>query len=73
MFDHILKASLDRRWVITIIYLKGNTITKRNIKVLSIDNNNNTVKAYCYLRRQVRTFQRQNILAAELCRSKTPV
>jgi len=67
--DHILKASLDRGWIITIIYQKGNIITKRNIKVLSIDNN--TIKAYCYLRGQVRIFQRQNILAAELCRAKS--
>lgn len=66
--DHILKASLDRGIVITIMYLKGNIITKRNIKVLEIGDN--TIKAHCYLRGQVRVFKRENILAAELCGAK---
>jgi sarcosine oxidase delta subunit len=66
--DHVLKASLERGWIITIIYQKDDLITKRNIKVLSIKNN--TIKAYCYLRQNVRVFQRENILAASFCNTK---
>jgi len=37
------------------MYLKGNEITKRNIKVLDIDNEN--IKAFCFLRNQKRIFK----------------
>lgn len=62
MIDHVLNASLEREWIITIMYLKGNEITKRNIKVLKIDKNN--INAYCYLRKANRVFKKENILSA---------
>ena len=64
MFDHVLKASLEKHQVITIMYQKGNEFTKRKIKVTGI--NDNGIEAYCYLRHQVRHFKKDNILAAEL-------
>lgn len=62
MIDHILKASLENNQVITIIYQKGSEITKRNIRVLKITDD--AIEAYCYLRRQVRRFKKDNILSA---------
>lgn len=62
MIEHILKASLERSWVITIIYSGSNGISKRNIKVLELQDDN--IKAYCYLRKQIRYFKRENILSA---------
>ncbi len=62
MINHILKASMERNCIITIIYQKGSKITKRNIKVLEITAEN--VKALCYLRNQRRIFKVENILSA---------
>lgn len=62
MFDNVLKTSLATHKVITIMYQKGNEFTKRNIKVIKIKDND--IEAYCYLRRQVRHFKKDNILAA---------
>ncbi|GGB58293.1 hypothetical protein F3157_20245 [Virgibacillus dakarensis] len=45
-----------------LIYLDSNNqITQRTIKVLRT--NNDTVLAFCYTKRQVRTFKRNNILS----------
>jgi len=62
MIEHILKASLERDWIITIIYQGISGISERNIKVLEIKDNK--IKAYCYLRKQVRYFAVNNILSA---------
>lgn len=62
MIDHILKASQERGWIITIVYLGSSGISERNIRVLEI--NEDRVKAYCYLRKQVRYFKNGNILSA---------
>jgi predicted DNA-binding transcriptional regulator YafY len=62
MIEHIIKASMDRGWIITIIYSGSAGISERNIKVLEIHGNN--IKAYCYLRKQVRSFRIENILSA---------
>lgn len=59
---------MEKQQVITVIYQKGNILTKRNIKVLHIDGN--SVKAYCYLRKQNRIFKKENILAADFCRER---
>jgi hypothetical protein len=66
MIDYVLNTSLERQCLITIVYQKGEEITRRNIKVLEIDGNN--IKAYCYLRHQNRLFKKENIMAADLCR-----
>lgn len=69
MVEHILKASLERNMIVTIIYQKGGEITIRNIKVLDLDNEH--VKAYCYLRRENRVFKKENILSASFCSSNS--
>ena len=65
MIDYVLKISAENHQVITIIYQKGNDITKRNIKVIKLIDED--IEAYCYLRHQVRHFKKDNILAASLC------
>lgn len=68
MVEHILKASLERNLVITIVYLKGNDITMRNIRVLELKDDK--IKAYCYLRKENRVFKKENILSADFIKSK---
>jgi len=68
MFELVLKSSLEKGNIITIIYAKGNVITKRNIQVLEMDDSK--IKAYCYLRCQNRIFKKDNILAADFYRRK---
>ena len=63
MYDYVLRTSLTAHKIITIMYQKGNEITQRNIRVLRI--NDKDIEAYCYLRRSVRHFKIENILAAE--------
>ncbi|WP_055667356.1 hypothetical protein [Desnuesiella massiliensis] len=62
MFDYELKTSLSEHKIINIMYLKGEEITLRKIRVLKI--NNSDIKAYCYLRHGIRHFRKDNILAA---------
>jgi predicted DNA-binding transcriptional regulator YafY len=62
MVEHILKASLERDLIVTIIYSGSTGISERNIQVLELQGNN--IKAYCYLRKQVRYFKTENILSA---------
>lgn len=64
MVDHVLRTSLEKKSIITIMYLKGNEITKRNVKVLEIDDE--FIRAYCYLRKQNRIFKKDNILSAAM-------
>lgn len=66
MINHILKASIERNCIVTIIYQKENEITQRNIKVVEITGNR--VKAFCYLRNENRTFRLENILSASFCK-----
>ncbi len=66
MVDHILKASQEQNKMISIMYQKGNEITQRNIRVLSVEGDN--VKAMCYLRHEPRVFRKKDILAAGYCR-----
>ncbi len=54
---------------VKIIYLSASGVmTKRTIRVLSYDEEK--VIAYCYMRNQIRTFKRMNILAMELVEQK---
>lgn len=64
MIRHILQKSLQNDLIITIMYEKSGAITKRDIKVMRIDEDR--ICAFCYLRNQVREFKTENILAAEL-------
>jgi hypothetical protein len=68
MVEHILKASLYRDLIITIMYLKGTDITMRNIKVLELKNDK--IKAYCYLRKETRIFKKESILSAAFLNTK---
>lgn len=61
-------ASLERGYVISIIYQKGDAITKRNIQVLKMENGN--IHAFCYLRNQRRVFKKSSILAASYLNKK---
>ena len=63
MYDRVLKASLKEQRIIIILYLKGNEITQRTIKVIKITDDD--VQAYCYLRKELRRFKKNNILAAD--------
>lgn len=62
MSDYIIKSSLEDHKIITIMYMKNEEISQRNIKVLKIKDDE--IEAYCYLRHQVRHFKKQNILSA---------
>ena len=66
MVGKVLRDSLDRSWVVTIMYQKGGEITQRNIEVKSI--NGNHITAYCHLRHQTRMFSIDNILSAAYCK-----
>lgn len=68
MVEHILKASLERSYIVNIIYDNRGEITQRNIRVHSIQNG--TVMAFCFLRNQNRIFKIENILSAEFVRNK---
>jgi len=68
MLDNILKASQEQNRIITIMYQSGEKITKRNIRVIEMDNNK--IKAMCYLRHQPRTFRKDCILAADFVRAE---
>lgn len=61
--EHVLKSSLVAHKSITIMYQKNKEITQREVKVLKIKDND--IEAYCYLRRQIRHFKKENILAAQ--------
>lgn len=68
MVDYFLRASRDKNIIVNIIYLSGNEITQRDIRVLDIKDCN--VKAFCYVRNQVRIFKIENILSADFVRNK---
>lgn len=62
MIDYILRASLEKHLSVTIVYQAGNKITQRKITVTGFKND--CVEAYCYLRREMRNFKKENILSA---------
>lgn len=62
MVEHVLKASLERDWIICIIYHSEKGISERNIKVLEMQDT--YVKAYCYRSKGIRRFRLSNILSA---------
>lgn len=62
MRDYVLKHSLEDQRIISIRYLKDNKIIQRRIKVIKIQGDN--IQAYCYLRKSIRNFKRDNILSA---------
>ncbi|OKL37040.1 hypothetical protein [Domibacillus mangrovi] len=58
----LLLTSLEETMPIELMYMaKDNMITKRRIIVTKI--NQDYIKAYCFTRKQKRTFKLENILA----------
>lgn len=58
----LLMRSLERKEKIMIYYMdNANKLTQRIVRVVEIDDTN--VLAYCYYRRQVRSFKIDNILS----------
>lgn len=58
-----IRKSIIRNQLLDIIYMTDDgQITKRRVRVYKCDNNSFT--AYCYLRKSVRTFKLENVLAA---------
>jgi predicted DNA-binding transcriptional regulator YafY len=60
MLDYILNASKDKDCV--IIYMTDHGISQRRIHIYKLTDT--TVKAYCYLRKSMRTFKKDAILSA---------
>ncbi|UGB32382.1 MULTISPECIES: hypothetical protein [Bacillaceae] len=60
---YFLKLSLENKLPITIIYLSGSgSFSKRKILVRKISDEK--IMAYCYLRKEIRTFSVKNVLSA---------
>ncbi|NQF15570.1 WYL domain-containing protein [Brevibacillus sp. HB1.3] len=59
-----LRRYAERQQAVEIIYLKkdGDT-SRRTIRVVHIDGNKGSLKAYCYMRKAYRVFVLENILA----------
>jgi len=58
----LLQRSIESQERLEMIYLSAEgVITQRFIKVLKVSPD--TIKAYCYTKRQFRTFKRANILS----------
>lgn len=65
----VFKCSMETKQKIVVFYMDGNQqITQRFIRVLKMDDT--LVLAYCYYRKSVRTFKRENILSAGPIKSK---
>ncbi|WP_077702508.1 hypothetical protein [Virgibacillus dokdonensis] len=65
----LFKNSLDNKQKIIIFYMDSNNqVTERYVRVLEIKEN--SILAYCYYRKKVRTFNMENILSAGKVRKK---
>lgn len=62
MLDYILNNSKDKDCV--IIYMSSKEITQRKIHIYTVDDH--YVKAFCYLKGEMRTFHKEGILSAKL-------
>ena len=69
MLDFILRMAERTGKRLTIIYSKGDGITKRDIRVVEIGRDH--ILAYCYLRNKMRTFKKAGILAAAFAERKS--
>lgn len=67
--EGLFKASLETQQPVLIIYMSDNReITDRNVIVRKIAKD--YIRAYCLKRNQLRTFKRENILAASKPKQK---
>ena len=63
LMKYFLKLSLENKVPITIIYLSASgSFSKRKILVRKITAEK--IIAYCYLRKEIRTFSLKNVLSA---------
>ena len=69
MLDCILRMAEETGKRLTIIYCKGERITRRDIRIVKIGLNH--ILAYCYLRNQMRSFKKDGILAAAFAERKS--
>lgn len=61
----LLTRSLETQHPIEVIYMNSKgQMSQRTIRVLAVTDQ--YVKAYCYARKQIRTFKRENILSGQL-------
>ena len=68
MIDCIKKAAQTGRKINVIYLSKSGSVSKRTIQVVSYTDK--YVVAFCYMRRQLRTFKVENILAIEQSKQK---
>jgi len=60
--DRLLIRSIEENMPLEMIYLADNhEITQRKLIVKEV--NNEYIRAYCLMRKQIRTFKRENILS----------
>ncbi|KNE19027.1 hypothetical protein [Virgibacillus pantothenticus] len=65
----LFKRSIESKQKIIIFYIDSdNKLTERYIRVIEIKEN--SILAYCFYRKQVRTFNMENILSAGKVRKK---
>lgn len=66
---YLLKKAEETKIPIQIIYINNkNQITQRVIKVSKVTDT--SVKAYCYRKRQFRTFKLENVLSVGFVKQK---
>lgn len=64
----LLRAVTDKKPLEMIYMSRDNQISQRVIKVIAV--NDSKVKAYCYLKKQYRIFNMDNILSVAPARKK---
>ena len=66
-----LAKLLERKEVAEVIYMKADgSLTKRRVRILSIQTD--SICAYCFLRREKRTFKIDRILAVRKVVTREP-
>lgn len=70
--NHLLSDSIKSKQKIMIFYMDSdNHVTQRIIRVIRMEEN--TIIAFCYWRKRVRTFRLDHILAVEPVRKRSSV
>ncbi|MBM7715354.1 putative DNA-binding transcriptional regulator YafY [Bacillus thermophilus] len=65
----LLRRSANLKTPLAIIYInKSNHISQRIIRVLKVEDS--LIKAYCYTKKQIRTFRLDNILSVDVLRKR---
>ncbi|GAB3055259.1 WYL domain-containing protein [Virgibacillus ainsalahensis] len=67
--EDLLRRAVDKKQKLEMIYIASdNQISQRVIRVLQVTDE--SILAYCFTKKEVRTFKRNNILSAELLKGK---